>query len=82
LAPDDQITDRVRDFLRIPTWMALDEAIAALTDRQVSLAVVIGAGPTPMGIVSLEDLLEPFVGQILDEHDNPDIPNTMNGIPS
>lgn len=69
------IQDRIRDYLRIPEWMALDEAIAVLTDRQVSLAVVTGAGPVPRGVVTVEDLLEPFVGDILDEHDAADIPN-------
>lgn len=71
------IRSRVRDYLRIPEWMALDEALAVLTDRQVSLAVVTGSGPIPRGIVTVEDLLEPFVGDILDEHDETGIPNKL-----
>lgn len=74
---DEGIGDRIRDYLRIPEWMGLDEAIAVLTDRQVSLAVVTGAGPAPRGIVTVEDLLEPFMGDILDEHDETEIPNKL-----
>jgi CBS domain containing-hemolysin-like protein len=55
--------------------MALDEAIVVLTDRQVSMAVVVGSGRVPEGIVTLEDLLEPFMGDIEDEHDATAIPN-------
>ena len=77
LGSGELIVDRIRDYLRIPEWMGLDEAIAVLTDRQVSLAVVTGAGPAPKGIVTVEDLLEPFVGDILDEHDETEIPNKL-----
>jgi len=77
LEAGERIDGRIRDYLRIPEWMGLDEAIAVLTDRQVSLAVVIGAGPAPKGIVTVEDLLEPFVGEILDEHDETEIPNKL-----
>lgn len=75
MAEAEGIREKVREHLRIPETMALDEAIAVLTDRQVSLAVVTGAGPVPRGVVTVEDLLEPFVGDILDEHDAMDIPN-------
>ena len=77
LEAGERISDRIRDYLRIPEWMGLDEAIAVLTDRQVSMAVVVGAGPAPKGIVTVEDLLEPFVGDILDEHDETEIPNKL-----
>jgi CBS domain containing-hemolysin-like protein len=71
------ISGRIRDYVRIPSQMALDEALAVLTDRQVSLAIVVGPGPDPVGIVTVEDLLEPFVGDILDEHDEREIPNLV-----
>lgn len=69
------IGEAIRDYIRIPRTMALDEAIVVLTDRQVSMAVVVGSGRVPAGIVTLEDLLEPFMGEIEDEHDATAIPN-------
>jgi CBS domain containing-hemolysin-like protein len=72
---DSSISGSIRDYIRIPGTMALDEAIVVLTDRQVSMAVVVGSGRFPAGIVTLEDLLEPFMGEIEDEHDATAIPN-------
>lgn len=69
LEPTEQIGGWIRDSVRIPAWMSLDEAIGVLTDRQVSLAVVSGADLAPEGVVTVEGLLEPFVGEIEDEHD-------------
>ena len=69
MEPSDPIGDWIRDSLRIPSDMALDEAIGVLTDRQVSLALVLGPDRAPVGVATVEDLLEPFVGEIEDEHD-------------
>lgn len=69
LAAEDGIGDWIRESIRIPKAMALDEAIGVLTDRQVSLAVVTDHDGAPAGVVTVEDLLEPFVGDIEDEHD-------------
>lgn len=77
LPPDADCRSKVRDFIRIPAWMAIDEALGVLADRQVSLAVVTGPDRIPEGVVTLEDLLEPFVGDILDEHDETGIPNNL-----
>lgn len=69
--PGDPIAHQIRDAVRIPAAMGLDEAIGALTERQVSLAVVETSEGRALGVVTLEDLLEPLVGDILDEHDVP-----------
>jgi putative hemolysin len=69
LALGTDIRDWIRDPVRIRTTMSLDEAIGALTDRQVSLGIVTGPDGAPAGVVTVEDLLEPFLGDIEDEHD-------------
>ncbi len=69
LQPGESIVRVTREILRLPETMSLDEAIAAMRHRQVSLAAVCGAGGRSVGIVTLEDLLEPLVGRIDDEHD-------------
>jgi putative hemolysin len=41
-----------------------------LRDRR-HLAIVRGAAGETLGLVTLEDLVEEFVGEIQDEHDDP-----------
>jgi ferrochelatase len=47
----------------------MDEALAILAPRGTSLAAVVDTRDRTLGIVTLEDLVEPLVGDILDEHD-------------
>ena len=71
LHPGDVAISEMRDAVRLSESMGLDEGIGALTERQASLAAVVAEDGSPRGIVTLEDLLEPLVGDILDEHDRP-----------
>lgn len=64
--------------LRAPRPVAIatpDEPCHALMTRMLRdkrhLAVVRGAGGETLGLVTLEDLVEEFVGEIQDEHDDP-----------
>lgn len=68
---DEPIDALVREVLRVSSDMALDEAISTLIDARVGLAVVTDGAGHAAGIVTLEDLFEPLVGEILDEHDRP-----------
>jgi magnesium and cobalt exporter, CNNM family len=60
-----------RESLRVVEEMGLDEAIAALIEARVGMASVVDVDGRTRGIVTLEDLFEPLVGEILDEHDRP-----------
>jgi putative hemolysin len=64
--------------LRAPrpvAFAAADEPCHALMTRMLRdkrhLAIVRGAGGETLGLVTLEDLVEEFVGEIQDEHDDP-----------
>ena len=64
--------------LRAPRPVAIaapDEACHALMTRMLRekrhLAIVRGAAGETLGLVTLEDLVEEFVGEIQDEHDDP-----------
>ena len=69
LDPGMPAISEMRDAVRLSASMGLDEGIGILTDRRVGLAVVIADHGVACGIVTLEDLLEPLLGDILDEHD-------------
>jgi putative hemolysin len=65
----DPIIDLLREVLRLDGRLGLDEGIMAFTSSRASLGVVMGEDGRARGIVTLEDLLEPLVGDIVDEHD-------------
>src|SRR4030095_8030530 len=68
----------LREFAREPVRVAEDtpvETLRAVLQRQrVHLAIVSGKQSDFVGIVTLEDLLEEFVGEILDEQDVGEVP--------
>jgi CBS domain containing-hemolysin-like protein len=66
---DEPIDAYARTILLVSADMGIDEGIAALSDARASMAAVVDAADQPIGIVTLEDLLVPLVGDIADEHD-------------
>jgi len=66
---DTPVSGVMRDVLLLDQEMGLEEGILTLTSARAGLAVTTGTGALATGIVSLEDLLEPLVGEIVDEHD-------------
>lgn len=63
----------IRRMLVVPVDRALEELLFAMRDSQIHLAVVVSGersgGNAPIGIVTLEDILESIVGDIIDETD-------------
>jgi putative hemolysin len=49
--------------------MFIKDLLRILTRRRRSMAVVLGAGNTAVGIVTVEDIVEELFGEIEDEHD-------------
>ena len=74
---------RMREIAREPIYCSEETPSEWLRRefqrRRVHLAVVLGAGNTFLGIVTLEDLLEEFVGEIQDEQDVNELPPFMHG---
>ncbi|WP_436796252.1 hemolysin family protein [Actinospongicola halichondriae] len=69
---------RIRRIPIVRADAVIDEVLYALQDARVHLAVVADAGGRTIGLVSLEDVLEELVGDILDESDHgstPDVPS-------
>lgn len=53
----------------VPTSMELDDLIERMRDEAVELVVTIDEFGGVDGVVSLEDLIEELVGEVIDEHD-------------
>jgi len=60
---------RLRRHLTVPPTVSLGELLVEMQERQIHLAVVVGA--RTLGMVTLEDILESIVGDILDESVRP-----------
>jgi CBS domain containing-hemolysin-like protein len=69
---------RMREIMRQPIYVSEDTRLEWLRRefqrRRVHVAVVLGAAEKFVGIVTMEDLLEEFVGEIQDEQDIGEIP--------
>jgi CBS domain containing-hemolysin-like protein len=69
---------RMRELMREPIYASEDTRLEWLRRefqrRRVHIAVILGPGHAFTGIVTLEDLLEEFVGEIQDEQDHEEIP--------
>ena len=62
----------VRQAVVVPPTVRVDDLLRGLRRARQQLAVVVGEYGRPVGIVSLEDILEEIVGEIEDEFDELD----------
>jgi CBS domain containing-hemolysin-like protein len=66
-----------REALRVPETKNAAELLDELRARSVQMAIVFDEYGVVVGLISLEDLLEAFVGPIQDEHDEPPPPDPV-----
>jgi CBS domain containing-hemolysin-like protein len=70
--------DRMRELVREPIYASENTRLEWLRRefqrRRVHIAIILGAGHSFTGIVTLEDLVEEVVGEIQDEQDLEEIP--------
>jgi CBS domain containing-hemolysin-like protein len=59
----------VRRMLVVPSDRSLEELLLSMRKARIHFAVVVDTDRTTVGVVTLEDLLEELVGDILDETD-------------
>ena len=74
-APNQQagVTTITRDALVLAEAMPLPDALAAMRADQQQLACVVDEFGSFSGVLTLEDLAEEVVGEIVDEHDEDDL---------
>ncbi len=64
----------IRDMLFVPPSMPAVDLLVQMQSSQIHLALVVDEYGGTDGLVSIEDLVEEIVGEIADEHDDPDGP--------
>ncbi|WP_413452478.1 hemolysin family protein [Georgenia phoenicis] len=73
--PDDATAAELqRPALVLPTAMALPDALRELSASRNEMACVVDEYGSFTGVLTLEDLAEEVVGEITDEHDEPERP--------
>lgn len=75
-----RISDIVRKPLYISETARSDTLLRSLQKAQVHMAVVVDEFGSVSGVVTMEDLLEEIVGDIVDEHDDIDEDSDINNI--
>ncbi len=70
------VQDIMRPVLVVPGSREVEEVLADFKRRKEHMAVVLDEYGGTAGILTMEDLLEEIVGEILDEHDEPEMPTT------
>ena len=63
-------TDLMRPPLVVPELKSVEELLRELQTRQVHLAVVVDEYGATVGVITIEDILEELVGEIVDEYDH------------
>ncbi len=66
------VRDIIRDVLVVPGSREVEEVLSDFKKRKEHMAVVLDEFGGTAGIVTMEDLLEEIVGEILDEYDEPE----------
>jgi CBS domain containing-hemolysin-like protein len=69
--PDKKIVKKIqRNVLFVPPSMAAEDLLKKMQVARMHMAIVVDEYGGTDGIVTLEDLIEPIVGNIEDEHDD------------
>ncbi len=79
---DSTIKEVMYDPMFVPETKKIDDLLKELQVHRVQMAIVIDEYSSFVGIVTVEDILEELVGDILDEYDKeePEIQNISEGV--
>ncbi len=79
---DSTIKEVMYDPMFVPETKKIDDLLKELQVHRVQMAIVIDEYSSFVGIVTVEDILEEIVGDIMDEYDKeePEIQNISDGV--
>jgi CBS domain containing-hemolysin-like protein len=79
---DSTIKEIMYDPMFVPETKKIDDLLKELQVHRVQMAIVIDEYSSFVGIVTVEDILEEIVGDIMDEYDKeePEIQNISDGV--
>ncbi len=75
--PEAVVEDLIRPAVVVHEFMDLPDALSALVQAHDELAVVVDEYGGFSGILTIEDLAEEIVGDLVDEHDEPNQSNLL-----
>jgi CBS domain containing-hemolysin-like protein len=67
--PTLSLKDVVREPFYVPETIGIDKLLESMKRRGIHIAIVIDEYSSVAGLVTMEDILEQFVGEIVDEYD-------------
>jgi CBS domain containing-hemolysin-like protein len=70
---DRSIAALLRDPLFVPESMGVIELLARMRSQRIHLAIVVDEFGGTEGVVTIEDVVEEIVGEIVDEHDEDEV---------
>jgi len=70
--PPPDLSTVVREAFTVPETMSADDLLSEMRQRHTAVAIVIDEFGGTAGIITLEDIIERIVGDIRDEHDDPE----------
>ncbi len=68
--PTHDLHQMLREILMVPESMSVSEILHRMKKRRIHIAIVVDEYGGTAGLVSMEDILEEIVGDIMDEHDD------------
>lgn len=74
---DISVENLMRPPLQVPASLHADALLTELRSHEFHLAVVIDEYGGTAGVVTIEDLVEELVGQVVDEHDLAEVPDIL-----
>ena len=79
---DSTIKDVMYDPMFVPETKKIDDLLKELQVNRVQMAIVLDEYSSFVGIVTVEDILEEIVGDIMDEYDKeePEVQNISEGV--
>lgn len=70
ISGDEKLTAFIREPLFVPETIPCGKLFARMTETHVQLAIVVDEYGGTAGLVTMEDILESIVGNIMDEYDD------------